>query len=98
MEEITARLDGAQLFYVLDAEAGFHQNQLDKASRHLTTSAAHCGLYQFKRLPFGIACAPEIFQRVFSDILSGQSGVMVYIDNILIYGKSQQEHDGGWKL
>ena len=92
IDEITAQLEGAQVFSVLDAESGFHQIQLDKASRPLTTFAAHRGLYRFKRLPFGIACAPEIFQRVVADILQGLPGVIVYIDDILVFGRTVEEH------
>ena len=93
VEEVAARLEGAKVFSVLDAESGFHQILLDKSSRSLTTFATHDGLYRFKRLPFGIACAPEIFQRVMSDILAGPPGVIVYIDDILVFGKNVQEYD-----
>ena len=40
-----------------------------------------------------MSCAPEIFQRVVSDILSGLPGVIVYIDDILVFGRSRTEHD-----
>ena len=46
VEEIGARLDGAKVFSVLDAESGFHQTLLDKSSRSLTTFATHDGLYR----------------------------------------------------
>ena len=62
-------------------------------SRPLTTFSSHCRLFRFKRLPFGIACAPEVFQRVVSDIVHGLPGVMVYIDDLLIFGKDREEHD-----
>jgi hypothetical protein len=93
LDEITAALEGAGVFSVLDAESGFHQVPLSIESRHYTTFTTHRGLYRFKRLPFGIACAPEIFQRVVDDILKGLQGVIVYIDDILVFGKDQQEHD-----
>eukprot|EP00117_Sycon_ciliatum_P026714 scpid19450/ scgid21866/ Transposon Ty3-I Gag-Pol polyprotein; Gag3-Pol3; Transposon Ty3-2 TYA-TYB polyprotein; Capsid protein; p24; Spacer peptide p3; Nucleocapsid protein p11; Ty3 protease; p16; Spacer peptide J; Reverse transcriptase/ribonuclease H; p55; Integrase p52; Integrase p49 len=93
VDEINAQLDGATVFSVLDAESGFHQLPLADESRPFTTFATHKGLFRFKRLPFGIACAPEIFQRVVSDILAGLPGVVVYIDDILIYARNRQEHD-----
>ncbi|XP_065195493.1 uncharacterized protein K02A2.6-like [Sycon ciliatum] len=93
VDEITAQLDGAGVFSVLDAESGFHQLLLSEEARPLTTFSSHCGLFRFKRLPFGIACAPEIFQRVVSDILEGLPGVIVYIDDILVFGSNQAEHD-----
>ena len=93
IDEITAELAGAEVFSVLDAESGFHQLLLDDQSRPLTTFTTHCGLYRFKRLPFGISCAPEIFQRVVTDLLSGLPGVVVYIDDVLVYGRNRAEHD-----
>ena len=97
LDEITAMLSGSTVFSVLDAESGFHQLPLSPDSRGLTTFSAHYGLFRFKRLPFGIACAPEIFQRVVSSILTGLDGVTVYIDDILIFGKNQAEHDARLK-
>ena len=93
LDEIIATLERARVFSVLDAESGFHQVPLDIESRHYTTFTTHRGLYKFKRLPFGVACAPEIFQRVVDDILQGLYGVIVYIDDILVFGRDQQDHD-----
>ena len=52
----------------------------------------HKGLFQYSRLPFGIASAPAIFQRCMDSILQGMEGVSVYIDDILITGSSIDEH------
>lgn len=98
LDEITARLEGSKVFSVLDAESGFHQIPLSIGSRSYTTFTSHCGLYRFKRLPFGISSAPEIFQRVVGDILRGIEGVMVYIDDILVFGTDQKEHDRRMEL
>ena len=93
LDEITAVLEGAKVFSVLDAESGFHQLPLSAESKPYTTFTTHRGLYRFKRLPFGLACAPEIFQREVDDLVRGLDGVIVYIDDILIFGKDQSEHD-----
>ena len=58
LDEITAMLSGSIVFSVLDAESGFHQLPLSAESRNLTKFSSHCGLFRFKRLSFGIACAP----------------------------------------
>ena len=60
VDEIMAELAGADMFSVLDAESGFHQLLLSEESRPLTTFTDHCGLFRFKRLPFGVSC--KIFQ------------------------------------
>lgn len=47
---------------------------------------------------FGISCAPEIFQKVMESIVAGLKGVIVYLDDILVTGKTQTEHDQNLKM
>lgn len=42
---------------------------------------------------FGISCAPELFQKVMESIVAGLEGVVVYLDDIMVTGRSQIEHD-----
>lgn len=42
---------------------------------------------------FGISCAPEIFQKTMESILAGLEGVIVYLDDIVVFGSSKEEHD-----
>ena len=56
------------------------------------TINTHKGLYQYNRLPFGIASAPAIFQQTMEKILQGLPGVTVYIDDILVTGRNDEEH------
>ena len=50
------------------------------------------GLYQYTRLPFGIASAPALFQRVMDTILQGVTRAICYIDDILVTGQTEAEH------
>ena len=52
----------------------------------------HRGLFRYTRLPFGIALAPGIFQLVIESLLQGIRGVVVYLGDILITGKSDEAH------
>ena len=52
----------------------------------------HKGLFRYTRLPYGISSAPGIFQRVMENLLQGIPSVVVYIDDILITGATEQEH------
>ena len=52
----------------------------------------HLGLYRYTRLPFGVASAPAIFQRTMDQLLNGLTGVRCYLDDIIITGKSTEEH------
>lgn len=92
-DEITAKLSGATVFSSLDAASGFWQIPLHPDSCKLTTFITPFGRYCFKRLPFGITSAPEIFQRKMLETLEGLEGVAVFMDDILIYGTSMEQHD-----
>lgn len=50
-------------------------------------------MFRYKRLMFGISCAPEMFQRVMEQILSECENVVNFIDDIMIFGATEQEHD-----
>ena len=65
---------------------------LEPDSRKYATINTHKGLYQYQRLPFGIASAPAVFQEIMEKILQGIPGVVVYIDDILVSGKNEEEH------
>nr|XP_037269644.1 uncharacterized protein K02A2.6-like [Rhipicephalus microplus] len=92
-EDIEAELSGANFFSRLDANAGFHQIPLDEPTSKICTFATPFGRYRFLRLPFGIASAPEVFQKTLSEIFDHLPGVRVYIDDILVWGATKQEHD-----
>ena len=93
VEHILAQLRGAKVFTKLDANSGFWQIKLSEESSRLTTFLTPFGRFRFNRLPFGITSAPEHFQRRMSDILTGLEGTLCMIDNVLVYGSSQEEHD-----
>ena len=77
----------------LDANSGFWQIPLSKDCRELTTFITPFGRYCFNKLPFGISSAPEHFQKRMSNLLDGLAGVLCLMDDILIFGKDQKEHD-----
>ncbi|KAK2557546.1 Retrovirus-related Pol polyprotein from transposon 17.6 [Acropora cervicornis] len=74
---------------------GYHQQE---NSRDITTSSTHIGLYRYKRINFGTRSAGEIFQDTVSkDITRDIPGCLSVSDDILMYGKNQEEHDENLK-
>ena len=94
VDESLAKLGKSHFFTKLDANSGFWQLPLDEESRLLTTFVTPFGRYCFNRLPFGISSAPEIFQRTMSEILKDVDGVICQMDDILVHGADQDEHNG----
>lgn len=93
IEEVISTMPGAKVFSVLDAKSGFLQIELDEASSLLTTFNTPIGRFRWLRLPFGIKCAPEIFQRIINQMLEGISGATGVMDDILIAASTMEEHD-----
>ena len=63
------------------------------ASSDLTTFNTPFGRYQFTRMPFGLVCAQDIFQRMVDEFIEGLEGVRAVADDIVVSGRNQEEHD-----
>lgn len=59
----------------------------------ISTFSTLFGRYRYLRLPFGIVSTPEVFRRTTNQIFEGLPGVSVYIDDILVWGRTKSEHD-----
>jgi hypothetical protein len=92
VEHVLAQVGDAKVFSKLDANSGFWQIELTPESAKLTTFITPFGRYIFNRLPFGISSAPELFQHRISEILRDYDGVVGLIDDVLIHGKTEEEH------
>ena len=92
-DETLALLSGATYFTKLDANSGFWQMPLSADSRLLTTFLTPYGRFCFNKLPFGISCAPELFQKRMLNILEGLQGVVCQIDDVLVFGATHKEHN-----
>ena len=91
-EGLFATLAGGKKFTKLDLSQAYQQLALDDDSRKLVTVNTHRGLYRYTRLPFGIASAPAIFQKLMVTVLRDIPNVICYLDNILVTGKSDDDH------
>ena len=78
-QDLFASLSGGKTFTILDLTQAYLQLALDKQSQKLVVINTHKGLYKFKRLPFGVAYAPAMFQKVMDTLLQDIPGVACYI-------------------
>ena len=95
--DLLQNLGGKTWFSKIDLEGAYLQLELEEDSKSLTTINTPFGLYQYNRLPYGIKSSPGIFEANIKKILSDLPGVESYMDDILVSGKSKEEHDKNLK-
>lgn len=92
-EEFSSNMVGMKYYSVLDLKDGFWHVKLSEKSRKLCTFATPFGNYRYKRMPFGIKTGPKIFQKMNMMNFGNIKNVYIYFDDILIVGRTKQEHD-----
>ena len=92
IEDLFASLSGGKSFTKLDLAHAYQQVSLDDESKKFVVINTQKGLYRYNRLPFGVSLAPAIFQRTMENILQGLPHVCIYIDDILVTGRTEEEH------
>ena len=94
MSECIDALDGNLWFSKLDANSAYWQVPLDPSTKQKTAFRTRLGLFEFNRLPFGLCNAPSTFARVMELTLKGMhwKSVLVFIDDICVLGRSEQDH------
>ncbi|XP_036324968.1 uncharacterized protein K02A2.6-like [Rhagoletis pomonella] len=88
VEELFQTLRGSKLFTKIDLSDAYFQVEMDEASKKLTVVNTPAGLFEYQRLPFGVASAPAIFQRLLEQIIVNIPRCVNYLDDIIIGGKS----------
>ena len=92
IEELMGKLQGGKKFTKLDLLKAYHQLELTPESKKFTTVNTTKRLYQYNHLSFGVTSAVTIFQRTVENVPNEVPGCVVYIDDILITGRSDEEH------
>ena len=94
MNELRDRVQGAKIFTKIDLKAGFHLIRIKKGDEWKTAFRTRYGHFQYNVLPFGLENAPATFQNMMNDILRDMldAGTVVYIDDILIYSETEEQH------
>ena len=91
-EDIFSRLNTATYFTTLDLQAGYHHIPLHKPSILKRDFNSPFGKYEYVKVPFGLAQAPAYFQELMTGILKDFSFTITYLDDMIIFSKTPQEH------
>ncbi len=93
-EDIFRKVQNDKFFSKIDLTKAYWHIKLAEESQYLTTfnTESH-GLVMFCRLPMGLTDSGACFQQAVEEKLQGLDGVYPYLDDILISGKTQVEHD-----
>ena len=92
VEDIFSKLNGATYFTTLDLRAGYHHIPLDEPSIPKTAFNSPFRKYEYVKVPFGLAQAPAYFQELMTGILKDLNFAIAYLDDIIIFSKTPQEH------
>ncbi|KAG9394819.1 DNA N-6-adenine-methyltransferase [Carpediemonas membranifera] len=88
-------LEGNVKFSTLDLKAAFNQVEIEEEAKRYTAFVTREGQFEYNRMPFGLKCAAAHMQMAMETVLGDLIGraCLVYIDDIVVYGASQAEHD-----
>ena len=94
IQDIFDGLAGSSIFSIIDLKSAYWQIPLVEEDREKSAIITHRGLYEFQRMPFGMCNSPAVWQRHINAVLAQCLGkfAMVYLDDIVVYSNSQQEH------
>ena len=93
IDELSQFFAGSAFFSKIDLKWGYLQVRLHETAQQLTAMITPFGLFKWKRLPFGLCSAPSNFQKIVAQIIDGIPGVKNLLDDIIVSGHTQQQHD-----
>ena len=87
-------MNGAVWFSTLDLRSGYHNIPIKESDRDKTAFITRRGCFRYKVMPFGLTCAPSVFQRLMDLVLCGLTyeTCLVYLDDIIVFSRDVDSH------
>ena len=92
VQNLLHRLTGSQIFSKIDLVKAYHQIPMSPSARKKTAIICPLGLFEFNCMPFGLRNASATFQRFIDQVCQGLSNVIAYVDDIVVFSNSEEEH------
>ena len=92
IEDLLDEIGQAKFVSTIDLQKGYYQIGLTERAKTLSAFTTPFGLFQYKVMPFGMTNAPSTFQRAISHTISSLEGVMSYIDDIVVFSDTWEQH------
>ena len=92
MRDLYRKLRGNKIFSNIDLRSGYHHIPIKPEDQYKTAFITDSGLYEWTRLTFGFCNGPAAFQRAMDRIFEGLEFVVIYLDDVIICSKNEQEH------
>ncbi|HEY4964471.1 MAG TPA: reverse transcriptase family protein, partial [Candidatus Saccharimonadales bacterium] len=95
MDDLFNSVVGATVFSKIDLRTGFHQIRMAKGDEPKTAISTRFGAFEYLVMPFGLCNATATFMKMMNDIFHDllDNGIVVFIDDILIYSRTLEEHE-----
>ena len=92
LQDFTIQLEGKSIFSKVDFLRAYNQIPMNASDISKTAIVTPFGLFEYKRMPFGLNNAAQTFQRLMDNVLRNCSFAYVYLDDILVASSSVDEH------
>lgn len=92
IEDCIDSVGSAEFVTKIDLLQGYYQVPLTSRAQEVCAFTTSSGLYSYKRMSFGLRNAPATFQRLMNLVISGLEGCAVYLDDVVVYSQTWEEH------